>query len=151
MLPRQKNTTSEWDDGGKISNTNKLIQTEIFPSVHETLYLKLSLITWLSAKREFLLMWSCGDVINLLVSTVLWTIICPFTNNLHFPDYALEYILRGRPAELLKRFFLGRREGWEQDITFPSLHLARLANCRDLYWQTTLLSQKDRTWGIQRC
>ena len=30
----------EWEDGGKIGNTNKLILTEIFTSVHETLYLK---------------------------------------------------------------------------------------------------------------
>jgi hypothetical protein len=35
----KKNTTIEWDDGGKIGNKNKFIQTEIFPSVHETLYL----------------------------------------------------------------------------------------------------------------
>ena len=32
----KKNTTDEWDDGGKIGNKNKLILTEIFPSVHET-------------------------------------------------------------------------------------------------------------------
>ena len=29
-----------WDDGGKIGIKNKLILTEIFPSVHETWYLK---------------------------------------------------------------------------------------------------------------
>ena len=32
----KKNTTIEWHDGGKISNKNKLILTEIFPSVHQT-------------------------------------------------------------------------------------------------------------------
>ena len=32
----KKNTTIEWDDGGKIDNKNKLNLTEIFPSVHET-------------------------------------------------------------------------------------------------------------------
>jgi hypothetical protein len=32
----QKNTTIEWEDGGKRSNKNELILTEIFPSVHET-------------------------------------------------------------------------------------------------------------------
>jgi hypothetical protein len=31
-----KNTTIEWDDGGKIGNKKKLILTEIFPSVDET-------------------------------------------------------------------------------------------------------------------
>ena len=31
-----KNTNIEWDDGGKIGNKNKLILTEIFPSVHKT-------------------------------------------------------------------------------------------------------------------
>ena len=36
----KKNTTIEWDDGEK-ANSN-LILTEIFPSVHETCYLKVS-------------------------------------------------------------------------------------------------------------
>ena len=39
----KKNTTIEWDNGGKIANKNKLILTEIFPSVHETWYLKVLL------------------------------------------------------------------------------------------------------------
>ena len=32
----KKNTIIEWDVGGKIGNKNKLILTEIFPSVNET-------------------------------------------------------------------------------------------------------------------
>jgi hypothetical protein len=31
----KKNTTTEWDDGEK-GNKNKLILTEIYPSIHET-------------------------------------------------------------------------------------------------------------------
>ena len=34
----KKNTTIEWEDGGKIDNENKLILTEIFPSMHETYF-----------------------------------------------------------------------------------------------------------------
>ena len=30
------NTTIEWDGDGKIGNKNKLILTEILPSMHET-------------------------------------------------------------------------------------------------------------------
>ena len=37
--PQDRNTTIEWDDGGKIGNKNELIPTETFPSVRET-YLK---------------------------------------------------------------------------------------------------------------
>ena len=33
---RKENTTIEWNDGGKIGNQNKLILTQIFPSLHET-------------------------------------------------------------------------------------------------------------------
>ena len=40
----KKNTTIEWDDGGKIGDTNKLILTEIFPWVHETWYLKVLIL-----------------------------------------------------------------------------------------------------------
>jgi hypothetical protein len=35
MPTGKKNTSIEWDDGGKISNKNKLILTEIFPSVQK--------------------------------------------------------------------------------------------------------------------
>ena len=40
MPTGKKHTTVGWDDGGKIGKHNKLILTEIFPSVHETFYLK---------------------------------------------------------------------------------------------------------------
>ena len=43
----KKNTIIEWDDGGKIGNKNILILTEIFPSVHETWYLKVMTILFL--------------------------------------------------------------------------------------------------------
>ena len=33
---QERKTTIEWDDGGKIGKKNKLILTEILPSVHET-------------------------------------------------------------------------------------------------------------------
>ena len=36
MPTGKKNTTIEWDDGGKVGDKNKLTPTEIFPSVHET-------------------------------------------------------------------------------------------------------------------
>ena len=35
-----RKTTVEWDSNEKIGNKNKLILTEIFPSVHERCYLK---------------------------------------------------------------------------------------------------------------
>ena len=40
FLRKEKNTTIEWDDGGKVGNKNKLILSEIFLSVQETWYLK---------------------------------------------------------------------------------------------------------------
>ena len=33
---QEREITIEWDDGKTIGNKNKLILTEIFPSVHET-------------------------------------------------------------------------------------------------------------------
>ena len=43
----KKKTTTEWDDGGKINNKNKLILTDIFPLVHETWYLEtLTFYVW---------------------------------------------------------------------------------------------------------
>ena len=33
---QERKTSIECDDGGKIDNKNKLILTEIFPSVHKT-------------------------------------------------------------------------------------------------------------------
>ena len=48
----KKNTTIEWDDGGKIGNKNKLILTEIFPSVRETWYLKVFSVNVLSGVRN---------------------------------------------------------------------------------------------------
>ena len=36
----KKNTVIEWDDGGKIGNKNKLILTEVFPTVDERWHLK---------------------------------------------------------------------------------------------------------------
>ena len=41
---QERKITIEWDDGGKIDNKNKLILTEIFPSMHETRYLKVLMV-----------------------------------------------------------------------------------------------------------
>ena len=55
----EKNTTIEWDNGGKIGNKNKLILTEIFISVHETWYLKVFIMYYnlLLMRKENLERW----------------------------------------------------------------------------------------------
>ena len=43
MPTGKKNIPIEWEDGGIIGNKSELILAEVFPSVHETWYLKVYL------------------------------------------------------------------------------------------------------------